>query len=207
MSSILYIHPENPQTRLIRQAADCLKEQGVVVVPTDSGYALVTAIDNKKGQDRIAMIRQLEKNHFFSLLCGNLSDISHYAKVDNAQYRLLKAATPGPFTFILQSSLELPKRLFSGKRKTIGIRIPNNNIVHDLLLEYGEPLLSTTLIFPNEEISLMYSDDIYDRVANQVELVIDGGGCSYEPTTILDMSEQMPPLLVRRGQGDPTPYI
>lgn len=207
MSNILYIHPDNPQARLIRQASDCLKQQGVLVVPTDSGYALVTAIDNKKGQDRIAVIRQLEKNHYFSLLCGNLSDISHYAKVDNAQYRLLKSATPGPFTFILQSSLELPKRLFSGKRKTIGIRVPDNPIIGDLLLEFGEPLLSTTLIFPNEEISLMYSDDIYDRVGKQVDLLIDGGGCSYEPTTILDMSENMPPTLIRQGQGDATPYL
>ncbi len=205
--SILYIHPDNPQKRLIVQASVVLKEQGVIVVPTDSGYALVTAIDNKKGQNKIVSIRQLEKDHYFSLLCGNLSDISHYAKVDNAQYRLLKAASPGPFTFILQSSQELPKRLFSGKRKTIGIRVPDNNIIRDLLLEYGKPLLSTTLIFPDEEISLMYTDDIYDRIGSRVDLVIDGGGCSYEPTTVLDLSETMPPKLIRLGQGDPEPYL
>lgn len=207
VSHILYIHPDNPQPRLIQQAVDALDNQGVIALPTDSGYALATKIDNKKGQDRMAQIRQLEKGHFFSLLCADLSDIAKYARVDNAQYRLLKAATPGAFTFILKASQELPKRVFGDKRKTIGIRVPNVNIVHDLLAALDEPLLTTTLILPNEEISQMYIEDIYDAIKYLVDLVIDGGGTSFEPTTILDMSEQMPPILIRQGQADPTPYI
>lgn len=207
MSHILYIHPDNPQKRLIQQAVDALNNQGVIVLPTDSGYALATKIDNKKGQDHMAKIRQLEKGHFFSLLCADLSDIAKYARVDNAQYRLLKAATPNAFTFILKASQELPKRIFGDKRKTIGIRIPNVNIVRELLHALGEPLLTTTLILPNEEISQMYIEDIYDQIKHQVDIVIDGGGSSFEPTTILDLSEQMPPVLVRQGQADATPYI
>lgn len=207
MANILYIHPENPQLRLIRQAVDVLNEQGVIVLPTDSGYALASKIDNKKGQDRMAAIRQLEKGHFFSLLCGDLSDIAHFARVDNAQYRLLKAATPGAFTFILKASQELPKRIFGSKRKTIGIRVPQSQIIHELLTELGEPLLTTTLILPDEEISQMYIEDIFERINRHVDLVIDGGGASFEPTTILDISEGLPPILVRQGQGDASAFI
>lgn len=207
MAHILYIHPDNPQLRLIKQAADTLNTQGVIALPTDSGYALVTKIDNKKGQDQMSAIRQLEKGHFFSLLCADLSDIAQYARVDNAQFRLLKQATPGAFTFILRASQELPKRIFGSKRKTIGIRIPNTKIVQALLTELGEPLLTTTLILPDEEISQMYIEDIYDRIQHQVDVVIDGGGAIFEPTTILDLSEGMPPILVRQGQADANPFI
>ncbi len=206
MTQILYIHPDNPQARLVRQAVDILNNQGVIVLPTDSGYALATRIDNKTGQDRMAAIRQLEKKHFFSLLCADLSDIAQFARVDNSQYRLLKAATPDAFTFILNASQELPKRVFGSKRKTIGIRVPNHAIVQAILQELGEPLLTTTLIFPDEEISQMYIDDIYDRVKSQVDGIIDGGGSSFEPTTILDLSEGAP-ILVRQGQADASPYL
>lgn len=207
MAHILYIHPDNPQPRLLQQAVDILNEQGVIVLPTDSGYALATKIDNKKGQDRMARIRQLEKGHFFSLLCADLSEIAHFARVDNAQYRLLKAATPGAFTFILKAGQELPKRIFGDKRKTIGIRVPDVRIIRDLLRMLGEPLLTTTLILPDEEISQMYIEDIYDHISHQVDVVIDGGGASFEPTTILDLSEHLPPLLIRQGQGDASKFI
>lgn len=207
MTKILYIHPDNPQSRLIRQVVETLNEYGVIVLPTDSGYALATKIDNKKGQDRMAKIRQLEKGHFFSLLCGDLSGIARVARVDNAQYRLLKGATPGAFTFILKASQELPKRVFGDKRKTIGVRVPDSRIIHDLLDTLGEPLLTTTLILPDEEISQMYIEDIYDRINHQVDLIVDGGGTSFEPTTILDLSEQMPPVLIRQGQADASPFI
>lgn len=207
MANILYIHPDNPQQRLIRQAVDTLNQQGVIVVPTDSGYALATAIDNKKGQDRMASIRQLEKGHFFSLICADLSDIAQYARVDNSQYRLLKAATPGAFTFILKASQELPKRIFGDKRKTIGIRVPDHPIAQALITDLGAPLLTTTLILPGEDISQMYMEDIYDKINRHVDLLIDGGGTSFEPTTVLDISEDMPPTLVRQGQGDATAFI
>lgn len=206
MTQIFYIHPDNPQQRLINQVVDALNNQGVIVLPTDSGYALATKIDNKKGQDRMARIRQLEKKHFFSLLCADLSEIAQFARVDNAQYRLLKSATPDAFTFILQASQELPKRVFGDKRKTIGIRVPNHAIVQALLRELGEPLLTTTLIFPNEEISQMYIEDIVEHVDGRVECVIDGGGCSFEPTTIIDLSDRAP-VLVRAGQADASPYL
>ncbi len=153
MAKILYIHPETPQPRLLQQIINEIENDGVVVIPTDSGYALATSLGNKKGQDRIGEIRQLEKGHFFSLLCHNLSEISKYAKVDNQQYRLLKAITPGAFTCILKASQEIPKRIFSCKRKTIGIRVPDNKIVQELLEKYDNPILITTLILPNEEIS------------------------------------------------------
>ncbi len=207
MAHILYIHPDNPQQRLLHQAAESLRNQGVIILPTDSGYALATAIDNKKGQDRMASIRQLEKRHFFSLICADLSDIAHYARVDNAQYRLLKTATPGAFTFILKASQELPKRVFGDKRKTIGIRVPNHPVVQALLTELDAPLLTTTLILPGEDISQMYVEDIVDKVNHHVDIVIDGGGCSFEPTTILDLSEGLPPTLLRQGQGDASAFI
>lgn len=207
VARIIYIHPDNPQPRLIKQVVDLLNDNAVLVLPTDSGYALATKIDNKQGQDRMASIRQLEKKHFFSLLCADLSDIAHYARVDNSQYRLLKAATPGAFTFILKANQALPKRVFGDKRKTIGIRVPDSRIIHDLLEALGEPLLTTTLILPNEEISQMYIEDIYETIQHQVDGVIDGGGVMFEPTTVLDMSEQMPPILLRQGQGNADAFI
>ncbi|MPV85491.1 L-threonylcarbamoyladenylate synthase [Ostreibacterium oceani] len=207
MSRVIYIHPETPQQRLINQAVDVLNDQGVIVLPTDSGYALATTVDNKKGQDRMAAIRQLEKNHYFSLLCADLSMISQYAKLDNAQYRLLKTATPGPYTFILQASVELPKRLFGNRRKTIGIRVPNHPIVQTLLTAFDGPLLSTTLILPDAEISELFAEDIYEKIAHQVDLIIDGGGTNFAPTTVLDMSDGMPPVLIRQGQGEVNAFL
>lgn len=207
MARTIYIHPDNPQPRLITQVIDVLDASGVIVLPTDSGYALATKIDNKKGQDQMAKIRQLEKGHFFSLLCADLSNIAHYARVDNSQFRLLKQATPNAFTFILKANQKLPKRIFGDKRKTIGIRVPNVPIIKALLAELSEPLLTTTLILPGEDISQMYVEDIYDRIQHQVDVVIDGGGASFEPTTVLDMSEGMPPQLLREGQADASPYL
>ena len=207
MSNILYIHPDNPQPRLLSRAIEVIINQGVIVIPTDSGYALSTKIDNKKGQNRMADIRQLEKGHFFSLICADLSEIAHFSRVDNSQYRLLKAATPGAFTFILKASQELPKRIFGDKRKTIGIRVPNIKVVKSLLAELGEPLLTTTLILPEEEISQMYVEDIYDRITHQVDLVVDAGGVSFEPTTVVDLSEGMPPKIIRQGQGNTSVFM
>lgn len=207
MAKILYIHPETPQPRLLQQIINEIENDGVVVIPTDSGYALATALGNKKGQDRIGEIRQLEKGHFFSLLCHNLSEISKYAKVDNQQYRLLKAITPGAFTCILKASQEIPKRIFSCKRKTIGIRVPDNKIVQELLEKYDNPILITTLILPNEEISEMYPEEIYEKISTRVDLIVDGGVINFEPTTVIDMSEQMPPEIIRQGAGDISKYI
>ncbi|MBS9778035.1 MAG: threonylcarbamoyl-AMP synthase [Gammaproteobacteria bacterium] len=207
MANILYIHPDNPQQRLILQAVNALNNNGVVVLPTDSGYALATRIDNKQGQDKMSDIRKLEKGHFFSLLCADLSDIAHFACVDNAQYRLLKAATPGPFTFVLKANQKLPKRVFGDKRKTIGIRVPDTSIVKSILQELGEPLLTTTLILPDEEISQMYVEDIYDCISHKVDCVVDSGGVSFEPTTVLDLSEGMPAEIIRQGQGDTSQFM
>ncbi len=200
MSQTLYIHPENPQYRLINIVTECLNNDGVIVIPTDSGYALAATIESKKAQDRIKQIRELEKNHFFSLMCGGLSDISTYAKVDNSQYRLLKNHVPGPFTFILESSRELPKRLFSNKRKTIGIRVPDNKIISDLVENHSQPILTTTLILPNQDTAEMFIDEIEDKIGNQVDLIIDGAITNFEPTTVVDLSESSP-ILIRQGQG------
>jgi len=193
--------------RLLKQVGEVINQQGTIVMPTDSGYALATKLNNKKGQDKMIRIRALEKGHLFSLLCMDLSSISQFARVDNSQYRLLKAALPGPFTMILKASQELPKRVFGDRRKTIGIRVPDNLLVKAILQEAGEPLLTTTLIFPEEDISAMYVEDIYESIRSQVDLVVDGGGISFEPTTILDLSEGMPPVLVRQGQGDASAFI
>jgi len=201
VSQFFRIHPDNPQTRLIHQAADILRDGGVIVYPTDSAYALGCHLGDKHALIRIRRIRALEDDHNFSLVCRDLSDLGTYARVDNAAYRLLKAATPGPYTFILQATREVPRRLVHPKRKTIGVRVPDNNICRALLDELGEPIMSSTLILPGDEYPMSDPLDIRDLLEHQVDLVIDGGFCGIEPTTVVDLEDDVP-VIVREGLGD-----
>ncbi|MEH6344312.1 MAG: L-threonylcarbamoyladenylate synthase [Bermanella sp.] len=188
MSQFFQIHPENPQIRLIKQAADIIRKGGVAVIPTDSAYALACHLDDKKAVDRIKQLRQLNDKHNFTLMCRDLADISTYAKVDNTAYRLLKNHTPGAYTFILNATSEVPRRLMHPKRRTIGIRVPNNMVVNALLEELGEPIMSTSLILPGEEVPLSDPYDIRDTLQHSVDVVIDGGYCGLESTTVVDMT-------------------
>jgi tRNA threonylcarbamoyl adenosine modification protein (Sua5/YciO/YrdC/YwlC family) len=206
MSQFFQMHPVNPQPRLIHQAVEIIQAGGVIAYPTDSSYALGCSLDNKEAVERIRRIRQTGKDHNFTLVCRDLAEISTYAKVDNSQYRLLKAATPGPFTFILRATHEVPRRLQHPKRKTIGIRVPNHAIVRDLLAELGEPIMSTTLILPGEELPLNDPEAIREHLEHQVDLIIDGGPCGHEPTTVIDLVEGVPQL-VRQGRGDASPFL
>lgn len=201
MSQFFRIHPENPQARLVHQAADILRQGGVIVYPTDSGYALGCHLGDKSAITRIRRIRRLEDDHNFSLVCRDLSDLGTYARVSNSAYRLLKAATPGPYTFILQATREVPRRLVHPKRKTIGVRVPDNEICRALLNELGEPIMSSTLILPGDEDPLSDPYDIRDLLEHQVDLVIDGGFCGIEPTTVVDLEDDIP-VVLREGQGD-----
>lgn len=200
MAQLFAIHPTHPQARLIRQAADIIRGGGVVVYPTDSCYALGCHIGDKAAAERLRRIRQVDDTHHFTLLCRDLSEIANFAKIDNAQYRLLKAATPGAYTFILEASREVPRRLAHPKRRTIGLRVPENVIAHALLEELNEPLLSTTLLLPDVDEPLNDADEIRERLEHLVDLVIDGGSCGILPTTVIDMT-QGDPLLVREGAG------
>lgn len=206
MSQFFQIHPDNPQARLIRQAVAILREGGVIAYPTDSSYALGWRIDDKGAMDRVEQLRQTDRSHTFTVVCRDLSDISVYARIDNRQFRLLKAATPGPFTFILRATGELPRRLQNPKRKTVGIRVPDHAIVRALLDELGEPLMSSTLLLPGDELPLNEPDTIRERLEHQIDLVIDGGPCPLEPTTVLDLTGDVPEVL-RQGRGDPTPFL
>lgn len=201
MSQFFQIHPDNPQLRLIRQAAQILHDGGVIAYPTDSSYALGCSLGDKLAMERIQAIRRTDKNHNFTLVCRDLSDIGTYARVSNSQFRLLKAATPGPFTFILQATHEVPRRLQNPKRKTIGIRIPDNAIVRALLDELNAPIMSSTLILPGHLVPLNDPDEIREKLEHQLDLVIDGGHCPQEPTTVLDLTEDTPKLL-RQGGGN-----
>lgn len=200
MSQFFTIHPQNPQIRLIRQAVEILKKGGLIVYPTDSCYALGCRIGDKDALERMRKIRGVDDKHYFTLLCSDLSSISHYAQVDNRLYRLLKAATPGSYTFILQATREVPRRLQNPKRNSVGIRVPDNIIAQSLLSEFGEPILSTTLLLPDEEWPLNDAEMIVDKVQGKVDLVIDGGACGIEPTTVVDFTID-PPILVRQGKG------
>ncbi|MBB3211256.1 tRNA threonylcarbamoyl adenosine modification protein (Sua5/YciO/YrdC/YwlC family) [Herbaspirillum sp. Sphag1AN] len=202
MSQFFEIHPDNPQLRLIKQAAQIINAGGIVALPTDSCYALVCQLDNKDAVERVRRIRGVDDKHHLTLLCRDLSEIAQYAKVDNRQYRLLKAATPGPYTFILEATKEVPRRLSHPSRKTIGLRVPENRIAHALLEELRQPLLGTTLILPDQKEPLTNADDIRERLEKQIELVIDSGACSLEPTTVIDLSNDDEPLLLRQGRGD-----
>jgi tRNA threonylcarbamoyl adenosine modification protein (Sua5/YciO/YrdC/YwlC family) len=201
MSQFFQIHPDNPQLRLIKQAAQIIHGGGIVALPTDSCYALVCHLDDKAAVERLRRIRGVDDKHHLTLLCRDLSEIAQYARVDNRQYRLLKAATPGPYTFILEATKEVPRRLSHPSRKTIGLRVPENRIAHALLEELGQPLLGTTLILPDESEPLTDPDEVRNQLERQIELVIDGGACSLEPTTVIDLSDEEP-VLVRQGRGD-----
>lgn len=206
MSQFFIIHPDNPQPRLIKRAVEIVREGGLIIYPTDSAYALGCHMGDKAALERINNIRQLDKNHAFTLACPDLSSIATYAKVSNTYYRLLKANTPGPYTFILPATSEVPRRLLHPKRKTIGIRVPGNPIALALLAELAEPLMSTTLILAGQNEPLSDPEEIRDRLEKQVELVIEGGYGSQEETTVIDMTGDYPEL-IRRGCGDPTPFM
>lgn len=206
MSRVLQIHPTNPQPRLILQAVARLCEGDVIVYPTDSSYALGCRLGDKTAAERIRHIRQTDRHHNFTLVCHDLSEIATYAKVDNRRYRLLKATTPGPFTFILQATHEVPRRLQHPRRKTIGIRIPDNAIVQALLTELGEPIMSCTLTLPGDDWPLSDPEEIEERLGREIDLIIDGGFGQHEPTTVLDLTEETPQL-VRQGLGDASPFL
>ncbi|MCZ4065495.1 L-threonylcarbamoyladenylate synthase [Oxalobacter aliiformigenes] len=201
-SFYLEIHPVNPQNRLIRKAADIVRDGGVIVIPTDSSYALVCRLDDKAAVDRIRQIRQIDERHLLTLLCRDLSEVGSYARVDNSAYRLLKTATPGAFTFILQATKEVPRRLSHPSRKTIGLRVPDNRIDQALLKELGEPLICTTVILPGDEDPMTEGYVIQERLEKLVDAVVDGGACGLLPTTVVDLTGKEP-LLVRSGRGEP----
>lgn len=205
MSQFFQMHPETPQKRLVAQAVEILRQGGVIVYPTDSGYAIGCHLGDKQAADRIKRIRQLDDKHNFTLVCRDLSDVGIYAKVDNTQYRLLKSFTPGPYTFILDATSEVPRRLLHPKRRTIGLRVPDNAIVQALLGELGEPIMSSTLILPGEENPMTDPEEIRDVLEHELDLIIDGGFCGMEPTTVVNMTGTVPEV-TRVGKGDPEPF-
>ncbi|MCA1860968.1 MULTISPECIES: L-threonylcarbamoyladenylate synthase [Janthinobacterium] len=202
MSQFFHIHPDNPQLRLIKQAAQIIQSGGVVALPTDSCYALVCQLDDKGAVERLRRIRGVDEKHHLTLLCRDLSELGVYARVDNRQFRLLKAATPGAYTFILEATKEVPRRLSHPSRKTIGLRVPQHRIVQCLLEELGQPLLGATLTLPGDEDSLTDADTIRERLEKLVDLIIDGGVCAHGPSTVIDLTGPEPEV-VRVGRGDP----
>ncbi len=200
MSQFFEIHPDNPQPRLIRQAVDIIAAGGVAVLPTDSCYAIACRLDDKGAVERIQRIRQLDKKHNFTLLCRDLSEIATYARVDNVAYRLLKAHTPGAYTFLLRATAEVPRRLQHPKRKTVGIRVPDNAVLQALLMEHDQPLMSTSLILPGQAFPETDAYEIRDKLEHQVDLILDGGHCGIEPTTVVDLTEPAPAVL-RQGRA------
>lgn len=205
MSQFFSIHPENPQARLIKQAADIVRRGGIIIYPTDSCYAFGCSLDNKEALDRIRRIRQLDDKHHFTLACRDLSQLGNYARVDNATYRLLKATTPGNYTFILLATKEVPRRVSHPKKLTIGLRVPDHPVALALLEELGEPLLSSSLLLPDEEYPLTDAWEIRDRLEHDVDLVIEGGYCGTDPTTVVDLSGEAA-VLLREGKGSLAPF-
>ena len=205
MAQFFSVHPDHPQPRLMRQAAEIMRGGGLVAFPTDSAYALGGHLGDAALIERIRRIRNVDARHHFTLMCRDLSEIGTFARVDNAVYRLLKATTPGPYTFILEGTKELPRRLLHPKRKTIGLRIPEHPVVGGLLEELGEPILTSTLILPDDDEPLTDADDIRDRLGKLIDLVIDGGPCPGEATTVIDLTGGSPEL-VREGKGDLAPF-
>lgn len=205
MSQFFSIHPSNPQLRLIRQAAEIMRKGGIVVYPTDSCYALGCHIGDKSAMERIRTIRGIDERHHLSLVCRDLSELAVYARVDNRQFRLLKAATPGSYVFILEATRELPKRLQHPKRRTIGLRIPDHPVVHALLAELGEPILSSTLLLPGDEMPHTDAQEIREQLEHQVDLILDGGSCGIEPTTVIDLTGPAP-VVIREGKGSLAPF-
>lgn len=204
MAQFFSVHPDNPQPRLIRETVRILRAGGIMAYPTDSCYALGCMIGNKEGMERIRAIRQVDDRHHFTLVCRDLSEIAHYARVDNRQYRLLKAATPGGFTFVLEATREVPRRLLHPKRNTIGLRVPDHAVVSALLAELDEPILSMTLSLPEDDQPLNDPQEIRDRIEKRVDVILDAGPCSLEPTTVIDLTGELPEV-VRHGRGDPRP--
>ena len=200
MARYLAIHPDDPQQRLLVQAAEVVRQDGVVAIPTDSCYALGCRLGDKDAVERIRRIRDVDDRHHLTLMCRDLSEIAQFARVDNAQYRLLKATTPGSYTFILEGTKELPRRVLHPKRETIGLRVPAHRVVQALLAELGEPLLTSTLMLPGDEVPLTEGWEIQDRLDDHLELILDGGYCGTEPTTVIDLTN-LPPVLIRAGRG------
>lgn len=201
MTQLFRIHPQSPQRRLVTQAVALIRAGGLAVYPTDSCYAFGCHMGNKQAMERIARIRALDDGHNFTLVCRDLSELSSYARVDNSAFRLLKSFTPGPYTFILRASSEVPKRLQNPKRRSIGLRVPDNAIAQSLLDTLGEPLMSTTLLLPADDLALSEPDEILERLEGHIDLFIDGGACGVEPTTVVDLMGERPKVL-RHGRGD-----
>lgn len=205
MAQRLELHPSTPQPRLLGIAADCLRDGGVIAYPTDSCYALGCALGAKYAMERIQALRQIHKWHFFTVVCRDLSEIARFALVENWQYRLLRSFTPGPYAFVLRATRQVPRRLLDARRKTIGIRVPDHAVVRALLREYEEPLMSTTLQMPGDATPMTDGRDIEERIGHAVDLILDAGNCGVEPSTIVDLSGDVPRLL-RAGKGDPRPF-
>jgi tRNA threonylcarbamoyl adenosine modification protein (Sua5/YciO/YrdC/YwlC family) len=205
MGERLELHPDNPQPRMLRAAADCLRRGGVIAYPTDSCYALGCALGAKDAMERIQAVRQTRKGHFFTVVCRDLSEIARFALVENWQYRLLKSFTPGPYVFVLRATRQVPRRLLDSRRKTVGIRVPDHAVVRALLREYPEPILSTTLQLPGDDTPMTDGREIETRIGHALDLVLDAGNCGIEPSTIVDISGDAAQLL-RAGKGDPRPF-
>lgn len=206
MAEVIVVHPENPQERNIHRVAELLRDGAVAVLPTDSGYALGCVLENKEARERIIRIRNVDKNHNFTLLCADLSELSTYSKVDNTAFRLIRNNTPGPYTFILKGTKEVPKKLMNEKRKTIGLRVPENNIIAELLRYMGEPLMSVSLILPESDKAENDPYEIDDKIGKLVDVIVDGGYLVEQPTTVINLSEEGSVEVVRVGSGDPTPF-
>lgn len=200
MSQLFTVHPDNPQPRLIRQAAEIVRRGGVIVYPTDSCYALGCHIGDKAAMERIRRIRQVDERHHLTLVCRDLAEIAQYARIDNSQYRMIKATTPGSYTFILKATREVPKRLMHPSRRTIGLRVPDHAVAQALLAELGEPLLSSTLLLPGEDVPRNDGEEIHDRLGREVDAVIDAGSCGIVPTTVIDLTGDAP-VITRAGRG------
>ncbi len=202
MSQSFELHPDNPQHRLLKQAAQILHDGGIAAVPTDSSYALVCHLDDKAAAEKLRRIRAVDDKHHLTLLCRDLSELASHARVDNKQYRLLKLGTPGPFTFILEATKEVPRRVSHPSRRTIGLRVPDHKVLQELLTVFGQPLLATTLIAPGETEPLNDADEIRERFGNQLQALVDAGACAMQPTTVVDLTG-VEPVLIRIGRGDP----
>jgi tRNA threonylcarbamoyl adenosine modification protein (Sua5/YciO/YrdC/YwlC family) len=205
MAQLFEIHPENPQIRLVRRAAEIIRTGGLIVYPTDSCYALGCHLGDKQAMERIRRIRRAHAGHPFTLVCRDLAEISRYARIDNRQYRLLRKFTPGPYTFLLRATRETPKRLQDAKRRTIGIRVPDHPVPQLLLRELAEPIMSSTLMLPGDDLPLTDAREIRERLEHVVDVVLDGGNCGFEPTTVIDLAGEVP-AIVRRGRGDTAPF-
>ncbi len=201
MAQFFKIHPDNPQKRLINQSADILRNQGVIAYPTDSCYALGCLLDNKTAQERISRLRGLDKKHLFTILCRDLSGLGALARLENSAFRFIKSYIPGPYTFILRASREVPKRLQNNKRSTIGLRVPDNAICQALLEAVDGPILSTSLILPGDEVPIFDPEDIEDKIGSQIDLIIDGGMIGIDMTTVVDVTENEP-VVIRKGKGE-----